>query len=108
MEDKNLPMEDKVILTNQITTRLSNGLDIQADLVSPADDMSLSEGEALGQEKPDLEEGLRRPGLPPAEYPEDLEGPGCNPGQREPDTEGELELPAAEYPDELEGPERPA
>ncbi|KAG6931092.1 RAD51 -like protein B [Chelydra serpentina] len=32
-----------VILTNQITTRLSNGLDIQADLVSPADDMSLSE-----------------------------------------------------------------
>ncbi|XP_074811622.1 DNA repair protein RAD51 homolog 2 isoform X3 [Natator depressus] len=32
-----------VILTNQITTRLTNGLDIQADLVSPADDMSLSE-----------------------------------------------------------------
>nr|XP_032630656.1 DNA repair protein RAD51 homolog 2 isoform X2 [Chelonoidis abingdonii] len=32
-----------VILTNQITTRLSNGLDIQADLVSPADDLSLSE-----------------------------------------------------------------
>ncbi|XP_019407312.1 PREDICTED: DNA repair protein RAD51 homolog 2 isoform X2 [Crocodylus porosus] len=32
-----------VILTNQITTRLSNGLAIQADLVSPADDLSLSE-----------------------------------------------------------------
>ncbi|XP_023964986.2 DNA repair protein RAD51 homolog 2 isoform X8 [Chrysemys picta bellii] len=32
-----------VILTNQITTRLSSGLDIQADLVSPADDLSLSE-----------------------------------------------------------------
>ncbi|KAM9148787.1 DNA repair protein RAD51 homolog 2 isoform 2-T5 [Pangshura tecta] len=32
-----------VILTNQITTRLSNGLDIQADLVSPADDLPLSE-----------------------------------------------------------------
>ncbi|KAM7108934.1 DNA repair protein RAD51 homolog 2 isoform 1-T1 [Ciconia maguari] len=33
-----------VILTNQITTSLSNGLAIQADLVSPADDLSLSEG----------------------------------------------------------------
>ncbi|CAN0167514.1 unnamed protein product [Bubo scandiacus] len=32
-----------VILTNQITTSLSNGLAIQADLVSPADDLSLSE-----------------------------------------------------------------
>ncbi|XP_059578879.1 DNA repair protein RAD51 homolog 2 isoform X8 [Alligator mississippiensis] len=32
-----------VILTNQITTWLSNGLAIQADLVSPADDLSLSE-----------------------------------------------------------------
>ncbi|XP_061853824.1 DNA repair protein RAD51 homolog 2 [Colius striatus] len=32
-----------VILTNQITTSLSSGL-IQADLVSPADDLSLSEG----------------------------------------------------------------
>ncbi|XP_074959229.1 DNA repair protein RAD51 homolog 2 isoform X4 [Phalacrocorax aristotelis] len=32
-----------VILTNQITTMLSNGLSIQADLVSPAD-LSLSEG----------------------------------------------------------------
>ncbi|XP_025951509.1 DNA repair protein RAD51 homolog 2 isoform X4 [Dromaius novaehollandiae] len=32
-----------VILTNQITTRLSNGPAIQADLVSPADDLSLSE-----------------------------------------------------------------
>ncbi|XP_025057149.1 DNA repair protein RAD51 homolog 2 isoform X4 [Alligator sinensis] len=37
-----------VILTNQITTRLSNGLAIQADLVSPADDLSLSEGLLLG------------------------------------------------------------
>ncbi|XP_071600554.1 DNA repair protein RAD51 homolog 2 isoform X2 [Heliangelus exortis] len=33
-----------VILTNQITTWLSNGPSIQADLVSPADDLSLSEG----------------------------------------------------------------
>ncbi|KAM9554818.1 DNA repair protein RAD51 homolog 2 isoform 1-T1 [Guaruba guarouba] len=33
-----------VILTNQITTSLSNGLSIEADLVSPADDLSLSEG----------------------------------------------------------------
>ncbi|XP_063999849.1 DNA repair protein RAD51 homolog 2 isoform X2 [Pogoniulus pusillus] len=39
-----------VILTNQITTSLSNGLAIQADLVSPADDLSLSEG-ASGSEK---------------------------------------------------------
>ncbi|CAM2098503.1 unnamed protein product [Caretta caretta] len=70
-------------------------------------DPAANPGEALGQEEPDREEGLWRPGLPAAEYPEDLEGPGCNPGQREPDTEQELELPAAEYPDELEGPERP-
>ncbi|KAJ7399384.1 hypothetical protein BTVI_115492 [Pitangus sulphuratus] len=34
----------QVILTNQITTSLSNGPAIQADLVSPADDLSLSEG----------------------------------------------------------------
>ncbi|XP_054827771.1 DNA repair protein RAD51 homolog 2 isoform X2 [Eublepharis macularius] len=33
-----------VILTNQITTWLSNGLAIQADPLSPADDFSLSEG----------------------------------------------------------------
>ncbi|XP_026375458.1 DNA repair protein RAD51 homolog 2 isoform X1 [Ursus arctos] len=33
-----------VILTNQITTHLSRGLASQADLVSPADDLSLSEG----------------------------------------------------------------
>ncbi|CAM2112891.1 unnamed protein product [Caretta caretta] len=59
-------------------------------------------------EEPDQEEGLWRPGLPAAECPEDLEGPGCSPGQRESDTERELELPAAGYPDELEGPERPA
>ncbi|NWU88606.1 RA51B protein, partial [Upupa epops] len=32
-----------VILTNQITTSLSNSLATQADLVSPADDLSLSE-----------------------------------------------------------------
>ncbi|NXP22552.1 RA51B protein, partial [Scytalopus superciliaris] len=32
-----------VILTNQITTSLSSGPEIQADLVSPADDLSLSE-----------------------------------------------------------------
>lgn len=36
-----LPFE--VILTNQITTSLSNGLAIPADLVSPAHDLSLSE-----------------------------------------------------------------
>nr|XP_008115165.1 PREDICTED: DNA repair protein RAD51 homolog 2 isoform X4 [Anolis carolinensis] len=33
-----------VILTNQITTWLSEGLALQADLLSPADDLSLSEG----------------------------------------------------------------
>ncbi|XP_060030739.1 DNA repair protein RAD51 homolog 2 isoform X2 [Erinaceus europaeus] len=33
-----------VILTNQITTHLSRALASQADLVSPADDLSLSEG----------------------------------------------------------------
>ncbi|KAM6466782.1 DNA repair protein RAD51 homolog 2 isoform 3-T4 [Liasis olivaceus] len=33
-----------VILTNQITTWLSDGLAIQADLLSPVDDLSLSEG----------------------------------------------------------------
>ncbi|MBZ3890194.1 DNA repair protein RAD51-like protein 2 [Sciurus carolinensis] len=35
---------DWVILTNQITTHLSGALASQADLVSPADDLSLSEG----------------------------------------------------------------
>ncbi|EMP29247.1 hypothetical protein UY3_13639 [Chelonia mydas] len=65
-------------------------------------------GEALGKEEPDREEGLWQPGLPAAEYPEDLEGPGCSPGRRESDTDRELELPSAEYPDDLEGPERPA
>ncbi|XP_035183859.1 DNA repair protein RAD51 homolog 2 isoform X2 [Oxyura jamaicensis] len=34
---------EEVILTNQITTSLSNGLAIPADLVSPADDLFLSE-----------------------------------------------------------------
>ncbi|XP_019306988.1 DNA repair protein RAD51 homolog 2 isoform X1 [Panthera pardus] len=34
----------QVILTNQITTHLSGALASQADLVSPADDLSLSEG----------------------------------------------------------------
>ncbi|KAJ7417077.1 hypothetical protein WISP_66901 [Willisornis vidua] len=38
-----------VILTNQITTSLSNGPAIQADLVSPADDLSLSEVESVPQ-----------------------------------------------------------
>ncbi|XP_062974915.1 DNA repair protein RAD51 homolog 2 isoform X2 [Elgaria multicarinata webbii] len=33
-----------VILTNQITTWLSDGLAVQADLLSPADDLFLSEG----------------------------------------------------------------
>ncbi|XP_065492102.1 DNA repair protein RAD51 homolog 2 [Caloenas nicobarica] len=37
-----------VILTNQITTSLSNSPAIQADLVSPADDLSLSEGASGG------------------------------------------------------------
>ncbi|XP_044870270.1 DNA repair protein RAD51 homolog 2 isoform X2 [Mauremys mutica] len=41
--DNALQQIHQVILTNQITTRLSNGLDIQADQVSPADDLSLSE-----------------------------------------------------------------
>ncbi|XP_027747531.1 DNA repair protein RAD51 homolog 2-like isoform X3 [Empidonax traillii] len=36
-----------VILTNQITTSLSSGPAIQADLVSPADDLSLSEGASI-------------------------------------------------------------
>lgn len=31
-------------MTNQITTSVSSGPAIQADLVSPADDLSLSEG----------------------------------------------------------------
>lgn len=34
----------QVILTNQITTALSSGPGPRADLVSPADDLSLSEG----------------------------------------------------------------
>ncbi|XP_021259425.1 DNA repair protein RAD51 homolog 2 isoform X3 [Numida meleagris] len=38
-----------VILTNQITTSLSNGLAIPADLVSPAYDLSLSEEQSLFQ-----------------------------------------------------------
>ncbi|EMP36832.1 hypothetical protein UY3_05998 [Chelonia mydas] len=68
----------------------------------------LEESEALGKEEPDREKGLWQPGLPAAEYPEDLEGPDCSPGQRESDTEGEREWPAAEYLDEMEGPELPA
>ncbi|CAM2117163.1 unnamed protein product [Caretta caretta] len=68
----------------------------------------LGEGEALGKEESDREEGLWQPGLPAAEYPEDLEGPDCSLGQRESGTEGEREWPAAEYPAEMEGPERPA
>ncbi|CAM2115993.1 unnamed protein product [Caretta caretta] len=40
------------------------------------------EGEALGKEEPDWEEGLWQAGLPAAEYPEDLEGPDCSQGQR--------------------------
>uniref|UniRef100_A0A8C3QUF6 DNA repair protein RAD51 homolog 2 n=1 Tax=Cyanoderma ruficeps TaxID=181631 RepID=A0A8C3QUF6_9PASS len=36
-----------VILTNQITTSLSSGPGIRADLVSPADDLSLSEGSSV-------------------------------------------------------------
>ncbi|CAM2110967.1 unnamed protein product [Caretta caretta] len=58
-------------------------------------------------------------GLPATEYPEDLEGPDCSPGQRESDTEGEQgwpaaeyleepELPTADYPEEMEDPELPA
>ncbi|KAK2533271.1 hypothetical protein Q9966_007776 [Columba livia] len=38
-----LQWQPVVILTNQITTSLSNSPAIQADLVSPADDLSLSE-----------------------------------------------------------------
>ncbi|XP_053241181.1 DNA repair protein RAD51 homolog 2 isoform X1 [Podarcis raffonei] len=38
-----------VILTNQITTWLSDGLAVQADLLSPADDFSLSEGSRNGE-----------------------------------------------------------
>ncbi|XP_055394397.1 DNA repair protein RAD51 homolog 2 isoform X7 [Bubalus kerabau] len=38
---------DMVILTNQITTHLSGALASQADLVSPADDLSLSEAAQL-------------------------------------------------------------
>ncbi|EMP35032.1 hypothetical protein UY3_07808 [Chelonia mydas] len=73
-------------------------------------DPAAEPGEALDQEKSDLVEGLGLPGLPAAEYPEELEEPGSNPGQHDPDAEGklELELPAAEYSDELEGPEGPA
>ncbi|XP_057882335.1 DNA repair protein RAD51 homolog 2 [Melospiza georgiana] len=36
-----------VILTNQITTALSSGPGLRADLVSPADDLSLSEGSSV-------------------------------------------------------------
>ncbi|XP_061467093.1 DNA repair protein RAD51 homolog 2 isoform X3 [Rhineura floridana] len=39
-----------VILTNQITTWLSDGLATQADLLSPADDLSLSEGSSRNGE----------------------------------------------------------
>ncbi|XP_068873736.1 DNA repair protein RAD51 homolog 2 isoform X2 [Aphelocoma coerulescens] len=39
--------DTEVILTNQITTSLSSGPSIQADLVSPADDLSLSEGSSV-------------------------------------------------------------
>lgn len=50
----------QVIVTNQITTRLSNGLDIQADLISPADELSLSEGRRflLSQMKLDTDTDL--------------------------------------------------
>ncbi|CAM2117835.1 unnamed protein product [Caretta caretta] len=79
----------------------------------------LHQCEALGKEEPDREEGLWQPGLPAAEYPEDLEGPDCSPAQRESNTEGgwgwpvaeypeDPELPAAEYPEEMEDPELPA
>nr|XP_025039873.1 DNA repair protein RAD51 homolog 2 isoform X2 [Pelodiscus sinensis] len=37
------PQQVWVILTNQITTRLNNGLDVQANIVSPADDLCLFE-----------------------------------------------------------------
>ncbi|XP_043384442.1 zinc finger protein 664-like [Chelonia mydas] len=47
-----------------------------------SDSSNLITWKALGQEKPDLEEGLGLPGLPAAEYPEELEEPGSNPGQR--------------------------
>ncbi|XP_005520422.1 PREDICTED: DNA repair protein RAD51 homolog 2 [Pseudopodoces humilis] len=40
-----------VILTNQITTSLSSGPGIRADLVSPADDLSLSEGSSVSGKK---------------------------------------------------------
>ncbi|XP_013927971.1 PREDICTED: DNA repair protein RAD51 homolog 2 [Thamnophis sirtalis] len=39
-----------VILTNQITTWLSDGLAVQADLLSPVDDLSLSEGSSRNGE----------------------------------------------------------
>ncbi|XP_064368564.1 DNA repair protein RAD51 homolog 2 isoform X6 [Dromaius novaehollandiae] len=51
-----------VILTNQITTRLSNGPAIQADLVSPADDLSLSEGKCMPGPALGLQKGLARGG----------------------------------------------
>ncbi|EMP38743.1 hypothetical protein UY3_04062 [Chelonia mydas] len=104
-----------------------------ADAITQMQEYKQKEGEALGKEEPDRGEGLWQPGLLAAEYPEDLEGPDCSPGQRESDTEGERgwpaaeyleepelpaadyaeemedpELPAAEYTEEMEGPERPA
>ncbi|XP_027274185.1 DNA repair protein RAD51 homolog 2 isoform X12 [Cricetulus griseus] len=52
-----------VILTNQITTHLSGALPSQADLVSPADDLSLSEGKGSVLERLKLDTDIQ----PPAE-----------------------------------------
>ncbi|EMP36185.1 hypothetical protein UY3_06621 [Chelonia mydas] len=84
--------------------RAAPGRETDTDCRLFPSDPAAKPGEALGQEKPDLVEGL---GLPAAKYVEELEEPGSNPGQCEPDAEGELKLPTAEYPDELEGPEGP-
>lgn len=49
----------QVILTNQITTHLSGALASQADLVSPADDLSLSEGKRSVLEELKLDTDLQ-------------------------------------------------
>lgn len=55
----------QVILTNQITTHLSGALASQADLVSPADDLSLSEGKGSVLEGLKLDTDIQpRHGLP--------------------------------------------
>lgn len=55
-------------MTNQITTHLSGALASQADLVSPADDLSLSEGKGSVLERLKLDTDIHpMASLPPVE-----------------------------------------